>query len=235
MLVSWTEPQDTQVVYNGSIQIEYMFSTTGTTEPVGWIGPTLTENTDGTWSTPWLDGGTVSGMSVATYIAGISIIDFQFVTVQIRSVRPNGATSAWVTSGQDMVSIMATLPSAAILPNVSANSGNNCTLASTWAGATAMVSGYGPGGTGTGWQFLLGANSTTYPAFSITGLTGGTVYAVMLDPVAGVYSAVTAFDPTLPDGLIFVGSLTTATSTAGGTSGGGGTGGGTGGKPVETL
>jgi hypothetical protein len=104
MLVTWTEPQDTNVVYNGSIQIQYMFSTTGTTEPTGWTGPALTHNTDGTWSTGWIDGGSVSGSSTMVYISGITVTEFQLISVQIRSVRSNGATSNWVTPAPQTLS-----------------------------------------------------------------------------------------------------------------------------------
>ena len=119
--------------------------------------------------------------------------------------------------------------------NTPTNTGNNCTLTSTWDSgtSTAMIAGCGPGGPGTAWDYQYGQGSLSYPSFTITGLSGGTNYNVIYDPTTNVYTASTTFIATLPDDVIVVGGVLTATATVGGgTGGGGGVGGGGGGKPI---
>jgi hypothetical protein len=97
VLVTWTPPDDTYVANGGKIEVQYALNTSGTIRPIVFSGPALTQNGDGTWSTPWIDAGAVSGIATSKFIDGISTSQFQNITVQIRAVRSGGAASAWVS------------------------------------------------------------------------------------------------------------------------------------------
>ena len=104
LLVQWTPPNDSSVQQLGSIQCQYNYSTTGPTRPVGSPVP-MTQNAGGNWQTSWLDGGTVSGAASLLYISGLS--QWNAIVVQLRAVRPNGATSAWVQAAYSPSSLAA--------------------------------------------------------------------------------------------------------------------------------
>lgn len=94
-LVSWTPPDDPFVTTGGSIQIQYQMTTSGTAQPVGTSLP-VTQNLDGTWSTPWVDLQSVSGIARYCYIDVLPA--FQSIAVRIRATRASGAASGWVSS-----------------------------------------------------------------------------------------------------------------------------------------
>lgn len=127
-------------------------------------------------------------------------------------------------------SLSGSLTSLKVNTNVTSNFTNNATVDSIDNGTNATIRIYGPGGVGTTWnQFLSTQMSQNYPAGTLTGAYS-TSYAIMFNPLTGIFTANTTGFGTLPDGLIFAGTLmTVAHGGGGGTGGGGGSGGGSGG------
>ena len=105
VLVTWVPPADTYVQNGGSIAIQYAFySTAGTVNPIrptGLTTPTLTIGGTPLYITDWVDAGTVSGQATYAYIDVIS--GYNAISVQLRSIRSNGAVSAWVEDSSTLI------------------------------------------------------------------------------------------------------------------------------------
>lgn len=115
-----------------------------------------------------------------------------------------------------------------IVQNVMYNYSNNATVDSIDNGVNATIRVYGPGGVGTTWHQFIGAVvGPEIPAFS-GAFAYSTDFFVYYD---GSYHVTLVGSDTLPDGILFSGSLhTVAAGGAGGSGGGGGAGGGGGGN-----
>lgn len=132
------------------------------------------------------------------------------------------------------VGVIGPLGSAKINQNVMNNYSNNATVDSIDNGVNATIRVYGPGGPGTTWHQFIG--STVGP--EIASFSGTAPYSVdrnvYFDGVSFFISA--NGSDTLPDGILFSGSLhTVAAGGAGGTGGGGGAGGGGGGSQRKAF
>lgn len=118
--------------------------------------------------------------------------------------------------------------SAKIVQNVMNNYSNNATVDSVDNGVNATIRVYGPGGPGTSWHQFIGAGVGP----EIAAFSGAAAYSsdfnVYYD---GAYHVTANGADTLPDGILFSGSVhTVAAGGAGGTGGGGGATGGGGGS-----
>jgi hypothetical protein len=205
VLVSWTAPMDIAVTL---IQIEYRVH-----GAANW-----------TW---W---GDVEVGLFQAFVDGViagAVYDFQ-----IRSLRANGASSAWVEEDSYTVSdTYSSIESRGINPNSPYNINNDATIDSVvdGDGTTADIRVYGPGDVGTSWDNYTGSGSATYPATTITGEAFTTTYYVVIDTTTGDYYALTDYNDSLSDNYLTVGSTTTIASGGTGGTTGGGTGGGSGG------
>ena len=109
VLATWVPPADTYVNVGGSIQIQYQFyDTTGNVGPIRvvprafGISVTIGGVPTTIYPTNWVDAGLVSGSATYFYIDIPQ--GYTNVAIQIRSIRANGATSAWVQDGASLIS-----------------------------------------------------------------------------------------------------------------------------------
>ena len=176
---------------------------------------------------------TPSGSAAYTYLdtAGLGGV-YEWYVVAHNSV---GDSSSSKSIYQNQIYTSADLP-----PNAPGNSTNYATVDSIDAGSNATIRVYGTGGVGTSWTAQFGYGSATYPSASLTGYAYTTKYWVLYNTQSTSYVVTASFPSTMPDGLVFAGSVTTCASGGGGGTGGGGggTGGGHGGcvergTPVE--
>jgi hypothetical protein len=119
--------------------------------------------------------------------------------------------------------------SSKIIQNVMGNYSNNATVDSVDNGVDATIRVYGTtGGVGTTWHQFIGAEiGPEIPALSSAGHAYSSDFYVYYDGTS--YFVTQLAYETLPDGILFSGSVTTVASGGGGGSSGGGGGGGGGG------
>jgi hypothetical protein len=95
VLVTWTPPEDTYVANGGHIEVQYSLATTANKPMPEILNPVHNPN-DNTYSTGWLDAGNYPGIATTCFINSINASQYQNITVQVRAVRSNGASSEWV-------------------------------------------------------------------------------------------------------------------------------------------
>lgn len=141
----------------------------------------------------------------------------------------NGAASAAITQGQ------AGLTSADIPSNAPSNATNTATVDSIDNGTNATIRVYGPGGVGSNYTQIFGYNpSLSRTPGMLIGFSYSTKYYIMRIAGGGAFQVSPTFAAAIPDGLEFVGVVTTiAAGGGGGTGGGGGGGAGVGGCVEE--
>ncbi len=203
--ITWDTPMDVLVT---ALEIQYQ-----TANPTG----------------PWMEAGYTGAAANLVYVGNVvSGVSYNF---QMRSLRPNGAASAWVGVGPEVISATTTsIVSTALNPNSPYNIGNNATVDSIAQNGQATVRIYGPGGLTASYTRFVGSAQITMLAAQITGAAFTTQYFVVYDAVGLDYLLITDFNQTLSDNYVFIGTLTTCASTytGTGTTGGGSTGGGSG-------
>lgn len=125
--------------------------------------------------------------------------------------------------------VVGQLGSPKIIENVMFNYSNNATVDSVDNGVDATIRVYGTtGGVGTTWHQFIGAEiGPEIPALSSSGHAYSSDFYVYYDGTS--YFVTQLAYETLPDGILFSGSVTTVASGGGGGSSGGGGGGGGGG------
>ncbi len=101
ILAQWTPPQDSDVLTEGHIQVQYALLSATTAQPTSALP--MTQLPSGLWQSGWVDAGEVSGAATSMVLS--AIYEWESVIVQIRSVRANGQTSAWVqtTNAHDIL------------------------------------------------------------------------------------------------------------------------------------
>jgi hypothetical protein len=171
----------------------------------------------------WIDAPSVPTDTYETLVSGVTA--GQTYNFQVRSLRANGAASAWVgVLGYTVSTTYSSVETTGILPNIPANIANDVIIDSVVGSGSASIRIYGvSGGVGSSWNFTNGATTIVEPAATLTGLAYATTYTVILDSVSSDYAAYTSYTDTLPDRFIPLGYMTTVGSGGtGGTSGGGG-------------
>jgi hypothetical protein len=171
----------------------------------------------------WIDAPSVPTDTYETLVSGVTA--GQTYNFQVRSLRANGAASAWVgVLGYTVSTTYSSVETTGILPNIPANIANDVIIDSVVGSGSASIRIYGvSGGVGSSWNFTNGATTIVEPAATLTGLAYATTYTVILDSVSSDYAAYTSYTDTLPDRFIPLGYMTTvASGGTGGTSGGGG-------------
>lgn len=152
-----------------------------------FISSTLLATVTGTAGTiEYLDAGGLAG-------------DFEYFIV---------ATNAAGDSLPSSAATPAVLYSSASIPtNIAANTTNTAIIDSLDTGTDVLVRIYGPGGPGTGYLRLTGYGEVGRPNGTISGLFYATKYAITFDGTN--YNASTNYPETLPDGIEWVGIITT--------------------------
>jgi hypothetical protein len=139
VVVNFTPPADSLVNLAGSIQVQYQMLSTGGTTTVPSVllaTPLVIGSLTLTQATAFIDAGSTNG-NATYFLLPAMAANTQAIIVQVRSVRSNGATGAWVVSAPLVLS----------------------TPPPTWDGPV------GPAGPpGTAGSFIVVSASTTYTA-----------------------------------------------------------------------
>ena len=91
-VASWTPSTDPLVMKGGKTEVQYQMSSA--TQPSATLNPT--QQPDGSWLSAWIAAGNVD--SSVTFLLIIPSVEYTAVYVRVRAVRPNGATSVWVSN-----------------------------------------------------------------------------------------------------------------------------------------
>lgn len=188
--VTWISPADQRVT---AIQAQYQLS----------------------GAASWSDGGTASSASNQMFIA--PVIAGQMYNVQIRSLRANGAASAWVTINSFTASLVLSVSSEDAI-------GEDSLVGMAYSDGTAAIE------CTTFSAYLGGSNVTYFPTpQTITGLAQQTLYWVyVIDPaISGgnltPVATTSQYQGVGQIGYFLVGSIVTPYASSSGGGGGGGT------------
>jgi hypothetical protein len=140
VVVNFTPPADSLVNVAGTIQVQYqMLSTGGTTQPPSTLlaTPLVIGSLTLTQATAFIDAGSTSG-NANYFLLPAMAANTQAVIVQVRSVRPNGATGAWVVSSPLVLSTPPPTWSGPVGPAGPAGPSGNVTVVAKSAAYTAV-------------------------------------------------------------------------------------------------